>query len=310
MDSFRLATFNVENLFMRYRFKKARDVYKDEDGFTINKLAFDIFNEDVKVITARAFKEVDADVVCLQEVESLPCLDTFNARYLRSLGYRHRMLIDSRDPRHIDVAVLSRFPITHVRSHRDDERKNGKRGTIFSRDCLEVDVDIPSGTASKRMTLYVNHFKSMMEGRQATHARRLEQAERVAEIVEERWGRGGYDGNFAILGDLNDYVDARTSLKPLSQHKELVNVLDRLPKADRWTHYYDEEEEYRQLDYVWLPNRLDQHAGRPTPGVMRKGLPLRATEYTGPRLKGVGPETPSASDHCPVHVDIPRAALR
>lgn len=307
MDAFRIATFNVENLFMRYRFEAERPAYK-EDGFTIERLAFSIFNEEQKQVTARAIKAVDADVLCLQEVESLPCLDTFNARYLRGMGYRHRMLVDSRDPRHIDVAILSRFPIVHVRSHRDDERKDGKRGTVFSRDCLEVDVEVPAAQG-KRMTMYVNHFKSMMEGRAQTHARRVEQAERVAEIVEERWGRGGHAGNFAIVGDLNDYVDARTSLRALAQHKELVNVLDRLPKEDRWTHYYDKRKEYRQLDYVWLPQRLDQDAGNPVPRVMRKGLPQGAKKGDPDRLKGVEGKV-SASDHCPVSVDIPFSALR
>lgn len=115
----RLATFNCENLFARYKFRKNFDPYQS-DGFTINDLAFDIFDEVEKQITAKAIREVNADVIALQEIESLPILDHFNSRYLAGMGYRHRILVDSHDPRSIDVAVLSRYNIDSVRSHRHE----------------------------------------------------------------------------------------------------------------------------------------------------------------------------------------------
>ena len=58
----------------------------------------------------------------------------------------------------------------------------------------------------------MNHFKSMVEGRDVTHARRKEQAERLAAIVNTCWKRGGYNGNFVVPGDLNDYPEGATSL--------------------------------------------------------------------------------------------------
>ena len=136
----RLATFNCENLFARYKFRKNFDPYQS-DGFTINDLAFDIFDEVEKQITAKAIREVNADVIALQEIESLPILDHFNSRYIAGLGYRHRILVDSHDPRSIDVAVLSRYNINSVRSHRH-ERNPTNTGSLFSRDCLEVEIDI------------------------------------------------------------------------------------------------------------------------------------------------------------------------
>jgi len=44
-------------------------------------LAYRIYDEESKKITAKAIREVKADVICLQEVESLPVLDRFNAYY-------------------------------------------------------------------------------------------------------------------------------------------------------------------------------------------------------------------------------------
>jgi len=297
MTTLRIATFNVENLFARYRFKDAIQPTED-DGFTINDLAFRIYDEESKKITAKAIRAVNADVICLQEVESLPVLDRFNAFYLGGMKYAHRAVIDCFDPRQIDVAVLSRHPIVSLRSHRDERNKAGT-AFLFSRDCLEVDVLV----GGKTLTLYLNHFKSMMEGREATRARRQEQAERVAAIIDARWKKSAYKGNFIVLGDLNDYPDGKTGLAALLGHKGLDNVLTRLPETERWTHYYAGGNAYRQLDYLLLSAGLAK-ANPGKPAVMRSGLPWRAKKVTEERLDGVGENDPKASDHAPLHMDI------
>jgi len=297
MTTLRIATFNTENLFARYRFKDTIQPTED-DGFTINDLAFRIYDEESKKITAKAIRAVNADVICLQEVESLPVLDRFNAFYLGGMKYAHRAVIDCFDPRQIDVAVLSRHPIVSLRSHRDERNKAGT-AFLFSRDCLEVDVLV----GGKTLTLYLNHFKSMMEGREATRARRQEQAERVAAIIDARWKKSAYKGNFIVLGDLNDYPDGKTGLAALLGHKGLDNVLTRLPETERWTHYYAGGNAYRQLDYLLLSAGLAK-ANSGKPAVMRSGLPWRAKKVTDERLDGVGENDPKASDHAPLHMDI------
>jgi endonuclease/exonuclease/phosphatase family metal-dependent hydrolase len=238
-----------------------------------------------------------ADIMVLQELESLELLDRFSSQFLASMRYKHRVLVDSHDPRFIDVGVLSRYPIRSVVTHR--EERNAKNTTwLFSRDCLEVEVDVDG----KRLWLYVNHFKSMIPERDETRPRRLEQVARVRELVDERWGPS-FAGNFAVLGDFNDYEEGNTSLGELLGHPKLVNVVNRLPAADRWTHFWAEGNEYRQLDYILLPKDLaDANPGPPT--VVRHGLPFRAEQYKGARFDEVGQDRPKASDHCPVWVDV------
>ena len=136
--------------------------------------------------------------------------------------------------------------------------------------------------------------------------------ERVAALVDERFGAGGHTANFAVLGDFNDFIDSHTSLTALTSHPQLVNGLSRAPEAERWTHYYKDGgplNGYRQLDYILLGKALDTRAGKPVPGTVRDGLPFRATKYAGDRLPNVGEDEPKASDHCPLYVDIPVAAL-
>ena len=296
--SIRIATFNVENLFARYRFREGREALAST-GFGINDLAFDIFEDDSKRVTAKAIKEVAADVLALEEVESIGVLERFNSAYLASMKYKYRMLIDSHDPRFIDVAVLSRYPFGRIRTHRDERNKTNTTW-LFSRDCLVVDVLING----KTLRLYVNHFKSMMEGRDETKDRRVEQVERVKEIVNDDWQDQDWEGNFVVLGDFNDYEDPKTSLRALLKHPQLVNVVRRISPADeQLTHFYSGGGEYRQLDYLLLSKALAEASPGP-PAIMRKGLPFRAEHYTGPRFEEVGENEPKASDHAPVAMEI------
>ena len=303
MPTVRVATFNCENLFARYQFRS--NVGDISNGFDINDTKFDIYNTRSKRITAQAIKAMDADVICLQEVENLPVLDRFNSEFLggpKHKRYSHRILVDGNDPRRIDVALLSRRPIGAVRSYRH-ERNDANTAAKFSRDCLRAEVEVDGGT----LTLYCNHFKSMMGGREKTRAGRLEQSNRVADILREDWGTD-LEGAFMVLGDLNDYPQkgggTTTSLGALLKNPNLVNILDRLPKKDRWTHYWSGGREYRQLDYLLLSKALDQASGRPVPGRVLDGLPWRADRYEGDRFDDVGDSNPKASDHVPVYADV------
>jgi endonuclease/exonuclease/phosphatase family metal-dependent hydrolase len=295
----RVGTFNVENLFARYRFKQNLNP-EGLDGFSINDLAFDIYDETEKQITAQAIKEIDADILALQEVESLPLLDRFSSQYLASMKYKHRIVVDSFDPRSIDVALLSRHPIVKVRSNRQERNANNTTW-LFSRDCLEVELDV----AGKKLTLYVNHFKSMIRTRAETKARREAQVKRVAEIVDEQWRAQNYEGNFVVLGDFNDYAGVGTSLTALLDgHQGLVDVVaKRLPADEQWTHYYAGGGKYSQLDYLLVSKTLAD-ANNSAPVIMRKGLPWRAEKYDGERYGTVGHDNPKASDHCPLAIDL------
>src|SRR5690606_27841799 len=125
---------------------------------------------------------------------------------------------------------------------------------LFSRDCLEIDIDVDG----KILTLYVNHFTSASKGRDKTRDRRLAQSAYVAKLVDKRWKNRDYQGNFIVLGDLNDWDDEHTSLNPLLKHPYLENVINRLDPDDRWTHYCQKKDEYRQMDYILISKTLSE----------------------------------------------------
>lgn len=309
MAQVRVATFNVENLFARFRFKANIDPAEaNARGWIVNDTSFEELGVDAKAITGAAVRELKADVIGFEEVENVDTLKHFRAA---SLGGRAQYPfvagVDGNDPRLIDVAALSKLPITRIRSHQHLLDPLTQPAPLFSRDCLEIDVQVSQQTT---LTLFVNHFKSMLGGRDNTRPKRERQSASVVQLVTDRFGAQAGDHPFIVLGDLNDYLETDAQGPPgiteLVEWDQVVNVVERLPEADRWTHYWKGGNEYRQLDYLLLSRSLaDANPGLPE--IMRKGMPLRATRYQGERFLGVGQDRPKASDHCAVvmTLDLP-----
>jgi predicted extracellular nuclease len=296
----RIGTFNAENLFTRFKFDSnlsAREVERlVEKGWQIESTLYEPFDPIERKLTADAIAGIDADVLGLQEIESLPTLKKFNEQFLSKLGYKYQMLIDGNDPRGIDVGLLSRYPFAYERTNQFDTQPDGKK--LFSRDCLEVGIVLPS---KKTLPVFINHFKSMSGGRGKTTPLRKAQARRVAEILETRFGPRPGEADWVVLGDMNDYLPGE-ALTPLVSKPYLENVLLRLPEAERWTHYYASEDTYHQLDYILLPSKLAQ-ASKALPVIERRGVTTSAEKVTVERFQNVDAGR-KASDHCPWAIDL------
>jgi endonuclease/exonuclease/phosphatase family metal-dependent hydrolase len=348
-------TFNVNNLFVRYRFgstfpgdPNAKSAVDDPtEGYLpmYNTGAFDIYNPAQRDLAGKAMARGEdgyPDLVCLQEVESLIALRVFNEMHLNG-NYEHALLIDSRDFRQIDVGILSNLEINSVKSNMDDldpAPDDPNRPWLFSRDCLEVRVELGGGRV---MTLFVNHLKSKFidwhnvhspeereAERQKNDGHRLRQAARVAEIVQERFPGAAFDTElFAVVGDFND-TPASDPVKPLVQDAGLVDALERIPKPeDRWTHWFRSENSAAQLDHVLLSPALADATDGSVPQIERRGISFarvladggigpKQTHYSDreddptsiavpfqfPRFEGVN-DTVYASDHCPVFFTVP-----
>jgi endonuclease/exonuclease/phosphatase family metal-dependent hydrolase len=316
----RVGSFNAENLFARFHFRGVRQKYKKPDGKTgyryrpynekeladiakegwaVDKTKFAGLKGDNRKITAKAIKAIKADVLALQEIEGMDTLKRFVTQYLSKEGYKYKILIDANDPRFIDVALLSKFPIAYIQTYQF-ERTPHRNSFVFSRDCLEVGVQLSQHTV---LPVFINHFKSMVGGRKKTMSRRKEQATKVVKILKDRFGNNPGNSPWVVLGDLNDYMPS-SGLQPLLGQKWLENTLNRLNEQDRWTHYYKGGNEYKQLDYILLPKTLAAADPTIVPEVERRGMPLCAKRFKGKRFKGVGKNNPKASDHCPIVMEL------
>ncbi len=308
MPTFRLATFNCENLFSRPKIfgeNKDRSLelldYVKQLQDELSKNVFDINRikdlerklsgyaevvdvrgkhsspEDAKEWlgwidlvrkkaddasignTARVISDVNADVVCPIEVENRILLQNFHDELLKKeflkpqgkQSYDYILLIDGNDDRGIDVSVMSRFPVEWVRSHiHETTNYLGRKVKTFSRDCLEVLIQLPNG---KPLLLMINHLKSMgysSPDDPQSDIRREGQATRVAELVSEHDLNQEY---VAVVGDFNSDSSSQC-LNTLLNKEGLFNVNLRLPPDDRGTYQTGK----KQLDYILVSNALKE----------------------------------------------------
>ena len=251
--------------------------------------------------TGRVIAEVNADVLIVAEVDNRIALARFNTQVvtpqLTALGrapYPHVMVIDGNDERGIDVGILSRHPITSMRSHIDEFLPGGTK-PVFARDCPEYYLDLGKG---KTFVLLANHFSSQGGGAAAAKWRE-QQAARVREIYQERVGKFP---NIAVLGDLNapPTEKPKVSLAPLLSNTDLKDVMS-LPqyKETNLPGTFQLGNGRDKFDYILLPPALV--AKVTAVAVERRGI------FVAKKWKPfdtVTKATENASDHGCLWVDI------
>ncbi len=341
MAKLRVMTFNVENLFTRFDFRRAEDIedylglLEGEDQasrLALAKSARLAMDDEIRTFAALAIRQARPDVALLQEVESLHALRRFHDKYLLGVGGEampHLAVLEGNDGRGIDVGVMSRLPLEAVTSHKElgldplyaagfdwedwgirratiarDRLFSDPRFRVFRRDCLEVRMTVEG----RPLTLFNCHFKSIGAGRQQTRAFRVAEAFAVRYVIERCRARGQSD--YLVAGDLNDFTendgvpDTQHALAPLLDSGLVVDPAQRIADpTDRWTHFYSVDRSYNQLDYLLLSPELAARNPGP-PLILRGGMPYRAERSQVPRFPRIGWDRPKASDHCPVVMDL------
>jgi len=213
---------------------------------------------------------------------------------LRRVGgepYAHSMLIEGNDDRGINVGLMTKegFEFDEERTHVFDLGQNGQ--PIFSRNCVEYLVRTPGGT---EVLVLVNPFKSKRGG---GDKRRLQQATRVKEIVNERLTE---HPNLVVLGDLNDTPDA-ANLAPLLDDTPLKDVsTNPLFDDGGFPGTFGTQGARNKIDYVLLSTSL---MGKVTAsGNFRKGVFSASDRW--PMFDTITEKNHQASDHAAVWADI------
>jgi endonuclease/exonuclease/phosphatase family metal-dependent hydrolase len=256
--------------------------------------------------TARVIRDLNPQVLGVVEAENRIVLAHFTDAQLRTRAapdnpshpmYPHVMLVDGNDDRGIDVALLTQtgYPLGPMRSHVDD---TDAQGIVFSRDCPEYELRTPGG---HRLVVLVNHLKSKGYGSQAANnARRLRQAQRVAEIY--RQVRKSGVSYVAVLGDFNDTPDspplapllAGTDLRDISQHPAFDD--GGRPGS------FGSMTASNRIDYLLLSPALFAKASGG--GLYRMGAWGGANGTLWPHYDTVTKPTDAASDHAAIYADV------
>lgn len=218
----RLATYNI-------------DLFDDKDDPALTGRRDDLRRAmpmPRRLATADAIHRLDADILALQEVESLDALTWYRDAYLPDMGYTHAASIDVGHAIGLEQSVLSRFPIidtqtwtdmpigVHPPTYRGRPNKYAGRPMHFRRSPLMVEIDLanhdgetqaPDASIDEahRLTLLVVHAKT---GRGSDAWRKAESAALariVADLKKDRPAR-----RVIVLGDFAADAGSKT-LDPL-----------------------------------------------------------------------------------------------
>ncbi len=262
----KIASYNVENLFDMERSGNEYEEYipNGDAGWTETIYRAKLHN------TAKVIRDINADVIGLQEIESERALKDLKAQLNRQgLYYRYYLFARNKNST-VNTALLSRYPIQSGWRH--PISRNGKM-----RDILEAKLDING----QSLRVFVNHWKS----KSGPESRRIESAKRLTYRLNEL----PENEPFVLLGDFNsDYQENLVFLKSRKHNDTegvtginhilrtideegnpityatltspyLYNLWYDLPPEKRWSHHYKGKKE--ALDNMIISPALNDGKG-------------------------------------------------
>jgi len=264
----KIATYNVENLF-----DLNDDGTEYEQYIPNTSWGWNASMQRIKLRnTAAVLRDMGADIVGLQEIESEQALKDLKAELNRAgLYYPHHAFSRSKNTT-VSVALLSRYPIKSVRNHPIGAHRQ-------FRDIMEAKVDING----KSLRIFVNHWKS----KSGPESMRIQSARVLAKRLNEL----SPDEPYVLLGDFNShYEEYRTFFKSRRLNNTdgitginhvlrtvddasvpityaglakytgcLYNLWYELPESKRWSHQYKQYNE--GLDNIIIPPSMADGKG-------------------------------------------------
>ena len=270
-----VGSFNVENLF-----DDVDNPYRDDETTPAKP------REELKAV-ARVIREINADILALQEVENRGYLQRFLDTMLPEMGYQQVVLFEGNDRAGIDVCLVSRVPIGRVTSHRHLVFPGMDGGEQrFSRDLLCAEV-LP--TDGDPFEVWVVHLKSNSGGRAAAEPIRMGEAHALHGIIAARLEREP-QAAFLLCGDFNDTFESATIQTILGQPKLLQPIFGNLTR-DHWVTY--NREPYRNMiDFIFCSPAMARR-------YVDKSFAIRLST-----------EEESGSDHNPISARFRKSASR
>ena len=275
------------------------------------------------------------DILVVEEVENATVCrdlaDTIAKTYHWEIPYlAHR---ESKDPRGIDVAILSRYPIRRVTF----KPKTGRRGLLAA----DIDVD---GTT---VVVFANHWKSQIGDAKDNVRVRTEEAELLRSEMLARL-KTNPDLVVLALGDFNDNMDgeaisqglktandretALSSLRSGLEGLRPYNLIGDQPESERGSYFYARWKAWNTLDGIIVQPRMllplsedgpQWRVGKPEDTTtlklpeMRWGTDGRPNAFrrmrkyevgsSGDKVTDEGGYTDGYSDHFPVVTKLRRA---
>jgi endonuclease/exonuclease/phosphatase family metal-dependent hydrolase len=239
--------------------------YNVENYLATDRMVDGVFRQDfpkpenAKTALRRVIREMNADVLAIQEMGGLPYLLELQRDLKRDgVHYPHLAHLEAEDSdRH--VAVLSKHELRNVGKWTDLSFRYFGGLEKVKRGLLKVEIATRVGA----VTLYVCHLKSRITERSddpASALRRLGEATAIRNHLLLLHPVPS-DARVVLVGDLNDSPRSKP-VKALLKRGE-VHLFELLPASDSrddsWTHFYRKEETYSRVDYILVSPALLPH---------------------------------------------------
>ncbi|MBC8236933.1 MAG: endonuclease/exonuclease/phosphatase family protein [Helicobacteraceae bacterium] len=253
----KIATYNVENLFDLEKSDFRYEEYKPYGKSLWNQKNYKIKLKNI----AKVIKDIDADIIALQEIGSLKALKDLRLEIKRQGLYYQYFSIANKKKTVIQVALLSKIPFIY-------SKDLSVTSSFKYRNILETKFKFQN----KEFYIFNNHWKakSSPESMRVVSAKALKK--RISQI--------GEDKNIILLGDFNSDYEEYIKFKRKRQHNDthgktgINHILKSIePAKDGFYNlWYDAKEEER-YSYIFkgkkeaLDNILISHSLRNTQGV-------------------------------------------
>ncbi len=180
----KIATYNVENLF---DLQRSGHEYKEYIPFTKANWNRHTYQIKLKNIT-RVIKDINADIIALQEIESLQVLKDLRYQLKRDgLYYKYYKIANLKDTT-IKVAILSKIPFVYT-------HEIAVTSSYKYRNILEAKFNI----GDENLYILVNHWKA----KSGPESMRIVSAKKLLKRVKEL----GRNKNIIALGDFNSHYE-------------------------------------------------------------------------------------------------------
>lgn len=193
----KIATYNVENLF---DLSKNANRHKEYVAFTESNWNNKTYKIKLQNIS-KVIKDIDADIIALQEIHSLTALK--DLRYTlkqNGLYYQYYSIADKKDTA-IKVAFLSKIPFIY-------SKELAVTSSYKYRNILESKFKINN----KDLYLFINHWKS----KSGPESRRIISAKALKNRINEI----GFDKNIILIGDFNSDYEEYIKFQRKREHND------------------------------------------------------------------------------------------
>lgn len=236
------------------------------------------------------------DNLFLVEVENIKVLERLNSEFLQKANYKTLVLIEGNDPRGIDMAFLSRYPLSskpllheidyQFKKEKDQDKKGKMRGI------LESEVEFPN---KQKIRFLGVHLPS-----QGNPSYLRQQAmQHLSQMIEKQKNK-----STVIGGDFNITHKEEKRKKYLKEFLSPLGLVSHLDACNKClgTHYYHGDWSFLDILFFsqsltangWQLERDSVQVVNQNPLHSQQGIPIRFDEE---KLSGV-------SDHFPVYAKI------